>query len=105
VQIENIPKMKKIFQKFDTTKGEKERDTGKETTFIGKTFVVGKCTVTVEEVLAEGMNRKKEICNVGRLHYLENSTPFPVSFSTKKTQANCSNPKDLRSHISVDYPN
>jgi hypothetical protein len=45
--------MKKIFSKFDTN--QKEKESAKETNnFVGKTFVVGKCTVTVEEVLAEG---------------------------------------------------
>lgn len=46
--------MKKIFSKFD--KNEKlETTTGKEgQNYVGKSFSVGKSTVTVEDVLAEG---------------------------------------------------
>lgn len=51
--------MKKIFSKFD--KNEKLENSGsnnhttKETNnFVGKVFVVGRVSVTVEDVLAEG---------------------------------------------------
>lgn len=46
--------MKKIFSKFD--KNEKLESTpGKEgQNYVGKSFSVGKSTVTVEDVLAEG---------------------------------------------------
>ena len=48
--------MKKIFSKFD--KNEKlETSTGKEgQNYVGKSFSVGKSTVTVEDVLAEGQS-------------------------------------------------
>lgn len=43
--------MKKLFSKIET----KIDNTAKETnSFVGKTFLVGRTSVTVEEVLAEG---------------------------------------------------
>lgn len=45
------PKMKKLFSKIET----KIDNTVKEpNSYVGKAFVVGRMTVTVEDVLAEG---------------------------------------------------
>lgn len=45
--------MKKIFSKFD--KNEKiENSTREQSSFVGKVFTVGRTTVTVEDILAEG---------------------------------------------------
>ena len=44
--------MKKLFSRIET----KIENTGKESnSFVGKAFSVGRVTVTVEEVLAEGV--------------------------------------------------
>lgn len=43
--------MKKLFSKIENTS--KEPNTSKQP-YVGKVFVVGRYTVTVEEVLAEG---------------------------------------------------
>lgn len=48
---QNKPKMKKLFSKIET----KIDNTVKEpNSYIGKAFTVGRMTVTVEDVLAEG---------------------------------------------------
>lgn len=48
---QNTPKMKKLFSKIET----KIDNTVKEpNSYIGKAFTVGRMTVTVEDVLAEG---------------------------------------------------
>jgi hypothetical protein len=48
---QNKPKMKKIFSKFET----KIDSTPKEpNSLVGKAFTVGRMTVTVEDVIAEG---------------------------------------------------
>ncbi|XP_054273347.1 BMP-2-inducible protein kinase-like [Macrosteles quadrilineatus] len=51
ISYKNVPKMKKIFSKFET----KIDNTPKEpNSFVGKAFTVGRITVTVEDVIAEG---------------------------------------------------
>lgn len=48
---QSTPKMKKLFSKIET----KIDNTSKEpNSYVGKAFTVGRMTVTVEEVLAEG---------------------------------------------------
>lgn len=45
--------MKKIFSKFE--KNEKIENANRETcNYVGKVFTVGRTTVTVEDILAEG---------------------------------------------------
>lgn len=47
--------MKKIFSKFDKNeKLETHHNTSATNSFVGKVFTVGRVTVTVEDVLAEG---------------------------------------------------
>lgn len=45
--------MKKIFKKIDH-KSEASGTSKEPCNYLGKTFVVGKITVTVEDILAEG---------------------------------------------------
>lgn len=45
--------MKKIFSKFEN-KNEEKVSTNFSSNFVGKVFVVGKVTVVVEDILAEG---------------------------------------------------
>ncbi|XP_055681409.1 uncharacterized protein LOC129788942 [Lutzomyia longipalpis] len=46
--------MKKIFSKFEKNEKLENATTRESTNYIGKTFVVGRATVTVEDILAEG---------------------------------------------------
>lgn len=48
--------MKKIFKKIDI-KSDAAIGIRENTSFIGKTFHIGKTSVVVEDVLAEGMRR------------------------------------------------
>lgn len=49
--LKNLFKMKKLFSKIET----KIDTTSKETNnYVGKSFTVGRHTVTVEDILAEG---------------------------------------------------
>jgi AP2-associated kinase len=45
--------MKKIFSKFEN-KNEEKTSSNFSSNFVGKVFVVGKVTVVVEDILAEG---------------------------------------------------
>lgn len=47
--------MKKLFRQRISEQGAKEQGHG---SFLGKVFVVGRHTVTVEEVIAEGKNQR-----------------------------------------------
>lgn len=47
----NTPKMKKLLSKIETKIDNTSREPN---SYVGKAFVVGRMTVTVEDVLAEG---------------------------------------------------
>lgn len=46
--------MKKIFSKFEKNEKLENATTKESSNYIGKVFVVGRSTVTVEDILAEG---------------------------------------------------
>ena len=53
-------KMKKFFSKFDTTFEQPQAN------FIGKVFNIGRQTVTVDEMIAEGESLHKNTLNTER---------------------------------------